>query len=385
MIDSQPSEMTLMVRIFHTADVHVGLKFTRGYPESLQKSLVDERVAIVARMVDLANRERCDLFVVAGDLFDHLRVSKKVIRQTAEALRRFSGLVAVLPGNHDYKSEVDDPIWPDFKDNLGEGHLILDRCVPYDLEPFGLPVVLLPGVCTAKHSKKNAVGWIKEATAELPESKLKIGVAHGSLAGLSPDFNGDYYPMQQSELNQMNVDAWLLGHTHIRFPDRNEGCDERVFYPSTPEPDGFDCSHAGHALVIDIHEDRTCEYRSVRTGRFRFHVLHKTGVDSEHKLNQLKKEFEELPKGEHLVKLKLQGRLDSEALEQLKTLESELRRLVSYFEFNSEEVLRAVRQKDLDAEFTEGSFPHQLLSELAHDESDQFALQLAYDLVREAR
>lgn len=374
-----------MVRIFHTADVHVGLKFTRGYPESLQKSLVDERVAVVAKMADLANRERCQLLVVAGDLFDHLRVSKKVIRQTAEALRRFDGLVAVLPGNHDYKSEADDPIWPDFKDHLGEGHLILDRCVPYDLEPFGLPVVLLPGVCTAKHSKENAVGWIQEATADLPESKLKIGVAHGSLAGLSPDFNGDFYPMQQSELAQMDVDMWLLGHTHIRFPDRSEGRDDRVFYPSTPEPDGFDCGHAGHALVIDIHEDRTCEYRSVRTGRFRFHVMHKTGIDSELKLAQLKKEFEELPEGEHLVKLKLQGRLDSEALEQLKTLESELGKLVSYLEFNADEVLRAVRQEDLDAEFTEGSFPHQLLSELAHDESDQFALQLAYDLVREAR
>lgn len=374
-----------MVRIFHAADVHVGLKFTRGYPESLQKSLVDERVAVVARMADLANQERCQLFVVAGDLFDHLRVSKKMIRQTAEALRRFDGLVAVLPGNHDYKSEADDPIWPDFKDSLGEGHLILDRCVPYDLEPFGMPVVLLPGVCTAKHSKENAVGWIKEATAELPESKLKIGVAHGSLAGLSPDFNGDYYPMQQSELAQMDVDMWLLGHTHIRFPDRSEGRDDRVFYPSTPEPDGFDCSHAGHALVIDLHEDGTCQYRSVRTGRFRFHVTHKTGIDSEIKLAQLKKEFEELPEGEHLVKLKLQGRLDSEALAQLKTLEPELGKLVSYLEFNADEVLRAVRQEDLDAEFTEGSFPHQLLSELAKNESDQFALQLAYDLVREAR
>jgi DNA repair protein SbcD/Mre11 len=374
-----------MVRIFHTADVHVGLKFTRGYPESLQKSLVDERVAVVARMADLANQERCQLFVVAGDLFDHLRVSKKVIRQTAEALRRFDGLVAVLPGNHDYKSEADDPIWPDFKDSLGEGHLILDRCVPYDLEPFGMPVVLLPGVCTAKHSKENAVGWIQEATADLPESKLKIGVAHGSLAGLSPDFNGDYYPMQQPELAKMDVDVWLLGHTHIRFPDRDEGSDARVFYPSTPEPDGFDCGHAGHALVIDIDEDRTCEYRSVRTGRFRFHVMHKTGIDSESKLIQLKKEFEELPEGEHLVKLKLQGRLDSEALEQLKTLESEINQVVSYLEFNADEVLRAVRQEDLDSEFTEGSFPHQLLSELAQTESDQFALQLAYDLVKEAR
>lgn len=374
-----------MIKIFHTADVHVGLKFTRGYSDSLQKSLVDERIAVVGRMADLANRERCQLLVVAGDLFDHLRVSRKVIRQTAESLRRFDGVVAVLPGNHDYKSDADDPIWPEFKDHLGEGHLILDHCKPYELESLGLPAVLLPGVCTAKHSKENTVGWIEEATAELPESKLKIGVAHGSLAGLSPDFNGDYYPMQESELTRMDIDVWLLGHTHIRFPDRNEGRDARVFYPSTPEPDGFDCRHAGHALVIDIHDDRTCEYHSVRTGRFRFHTMHRSGIDSEHKLTQLKKEFEELPQGEHLVKLKLQGRLDSEALEQLKTLESELRELVSYLEFNANEVLRAVRQEDLDAEFTQGSFPHQLLSELAHDESDQFALQMAYDLVREVR
>ena len=373
-----------MIRIFHTADVHVGLKFTRGYPESLQASLVDERIAVVTRMADLANQERCQLLVVAGDLFDHLRVSKKMIRKTAEALRRFNGLVAVLPGNHDYKSEAEDPIWPEFKDHLGEGHLILDRCVPYDLEPLGLPAVLLPGVCTAKHSKKNAVGWIKEVIGELPGNRLKIGVAHGSLAGLSPDFNGDYYPMQQSELTQMDVDLWLLGHTHIRFPDRNEGRDARVFYPSTPEPDGFDCSHAGHALVIDIHDGKTCEYRSVRTGRFRFHKMHKTEIDSENKLSQLKKEFKELPEGEHLVKLKLQGRLDSETLEQLKTLESQLSHLVSYLEFNTDEVLRAVRQEDLDAEFTEGSFPHQLLSELAQNKSDQFALQLAYDLIKEA-
>jgi len=374
-----------MVRIFHTADVHVGLKFTRGYPESLQKSLVDERVAVVARMADLANQEQCQLLVVAGDLFDHLRVPKKLIRQTAEALRRFNGVVAVLPGNHDYKSEADDPIWPEFKDHLGEGNLILDQCIPYDLEPLGLPAVLLPGVCTAKHSKENAVGWIQDATAELSEKKLKIGVAHGSLAGLSPDFNGDYYPMQQSELTQMDVDVWLFGHTHIRFPDRDEGSDARVFYPSTPEPDGFDCNHAGHALVLDVHDDGSCDYRSLQTGRFRFHAIHKTGIDSENKLNQLKREFEELPDGDHLVKLKLQGRLDSEALEQLKTLESELSQLVSYLEFNADEVLRAVRQEDLDAEFTEGSFPHQLLSELAQNESDQFALQLAYDLVKEAR
>ena len=127
-----------MVRIFHTADVHVGLKFTRGYPEPLQKSLVDERVAVVARMADLANQEQCQLLVVAGDLFDHLRVSKKIIRQTAEALKRFNGLVAVLlseldcnhlrfctfsPGNGTAFLRV-LVLWIKFQDSGGMVHVI---------------------------------------------------------------------------------------------------------------------------------------------------------------------------------------------------------------------------------------------------------------------
>ena len=188
-----------MVRIFHTADIHVGLKFTRGYPEALQKSLVDERIAVLSRMAELANQNNCDLFVIAGDLFDHLRVSKKTIRQTAEALRQFEGIVAVLPGNHDYKSQVDDPIWPTFKEHMGEdGTIVLERREPYDLNSMDLPVVLLPGVCTAKHSDENAIGWIKDAIGELPENRITIGIAHGSLDGITPDFNGNYYPMQES-------------------------------------------------------------------------------------------------------------------------------------------------------------------------------------------
>ena len=67
-----------MVRIFHTADIHVGLKFLRGYSEALQKSLVDERIAVLSKMAKLANQNNCDLFVIAGDLFDTVRVPKRL-------------------------------------------------------------------------------------------------------------------------------------------------------------------------------------------------------------------------------------------------------------------------------------------------------------------
>ena len=211
------------MRIFHTSDVHVGMRFTRGYPDTVRDSLVKARVEVVSRMVELANREQCDLFAIAGDLFDNLKVSKTAIRETAHALKRFEGLVAVLPGNHDYLQEANDPIWPTFADQLGDDHLVLKDRRPYDLGPFELPCVLYPGVCCSKHSKENAIGWVPEATAEEDSDKVRVGIAHGSLAGLSPDFDGDYFPMTSEELKRSGVHVWLLGHTHIRYPDREQG------------------------------------------------------------------------------------------------------------------------------------------------------------------
>jgi len=373
-----------MIKIFHTADVHVGLRFTRGYSESLQSALVKERVTVVARMADIANRERCNLFVVAGDLFDNLRVSKKNVRETAEALSRFEGVVVVLPGNHDYVQEVDDPLWPVFTEHLGERHLVLTKQRPYDLEPFGLDAILYPGVCTSKHSKQNVVGWIDDAVDAAPSGKVRIGVAHGSLGGLSPDFDGDYFPMTTSELEAINVHLWLLGHTHVRFPDRDSGRESRIFYPSTPEPDGFDCRHPGYAWIIEVGDAGDCSFRSVKTGSYQFHNIVESRIESEADLEKLRREFESYRAGQHLVKLKLRGRLNSELFDQIPEFRRQIETCVQHLEFNTDDLLRAIRQADIDGEFTENSFPYRFLSELARSEDDPLALQLAYEFVKEA-
>ncbi len=67
------------------------------------------RLDVVTRMVDIANRQACQLFVIAGDLFENVRVPKAKVRETAAALKQFQGLVLVLPGNHDCIQEADDP------------------------------------------------------------------------------------------------------------------------------------------------------------------------------------------------------------------------------------------------------------------------------------
>ena len=376
----------MSVRIFHTADLHIGLKFTReGYPPDLQDQLVAQRLGTLRRMVDLANERECDLFVIAGDLFDNLRVPKGVVRQAGEILSRFEGVVAVLPGNHDYTQE-DDPLWPDFVDALGEGHHMLRREEPCDLTDQGIPVVLFPGVCTSRHSKENAVGWIGPALQDLSleEGVRRIGVAHGSLEGLSPDFEGDYFPMTRAELNSLGLDVWLLGHTHVRHPDKDRFDDDRILFSATPEPDGFDCGHGGHAWIVEVSASGVPSGESVSTGTFRFRKVERV-VTSEADIDGLKSEFAEFSINRDLVKLHISGRISADLFEGRYDLLGFLQQHVLYLEDDLSGLKKELRAADIERDFTEGSFPFRLLTGLIGDDGDPEALQMAWDLVKEAQ
>jgi len=375
-----------MIRLFHTADLHLGLKFTRGgYPPGLRERLVARRLDCLREMVDLANGRACGVFVVAGDLFDTPRVSKSLVREAAEVLARFEGSVVVLPGNHDY-AQADDPLWPVFADAFGERLHLLRHETVCDLREHGLPLVIFPGVCGSRHSKTNTIGWIEGALAslDLPPEVRRVGVAHGSLEGLSPDFGGDYFPMTRRELESTGMDLWLLGHTHVRFPDRDRLEGERILFPATPEPDGFDCRHEGHAWILGLKGPGSVSGESVRTGGFRFRTVTRA-LSGDGDIESLKAEFAGFDPGRDLVKLTLSGRIPGFLHENRRDWLSGLEEKVLYLETDHGGLLRGITAADIGREFTVGSFPHRLLSGLAGPEGDPESLQLAWDLVMEAK
>ena len=371
------------IKIFHTADLHLGMKFTRGYPEEVQQSLIQARFDTLRDTVEKANKEGSDIFVIAGDLFDSQKVAKKDALLAADILKGFDGLVLILPGNHDSFQKEEDTLWARFRGTMGEQTLILGDPVCRDLRPFGLDAMVYPAPCTAKHSDTNGIGWIREVP-KAPEVKHHIGIAHGSLEGLSPDFNGDYYPMRQDDLEKSGIDLWLMGHTHLRYPDRETGTEEKVFFPSTPEPDGFDCSHSGYAWIIDLNEDKSVSYRSVETGRYRFMTLDDE-LNREEDVEGLKFRFEKLSRERYLVKLKLKGRVPGVIYDERAALLEKLREKVLYLECDLSELMREITVEDIDREFTEGSFPHRMLRDLAEKQKNPFALQMAYELIREVK
>ena len=106
------------VRILHTADNHIGLPF-KQYPADVREKLVAERFDALRRLVETANERQADFFVVAGDLFDSLRVPVRDIKKTAEILRGFGGeAVVVVPGNHDHEAGPETEVWKRFRQEI---------------------------------------------------------------------------------------------------------------------------------------------------------------------------------------------------------------------------------------------------------------------------
>ncbi len=90
------------VRILHTSDWHLGRSFHGA-------SLMREQEEVIGRVVELANSERIDLVVIAGDLYDRAIPPTDAVQLFDEALVRLHGTgaqVVAIVGNHDSPSRV---------------------------------------------------------------------------------------------------------------------------------------------------------------------------------------------------------------------------------------------------------------------------------------
>jgi exonuclease SbcD len=80
----------LSLKIFHTADLHIGMKFN-SYPDSIRDCLIEARFDVLNKMVQMANDQQCNLFVIAGDLFNSINILKRDIDRVIKSLDEFNG------------------------------------------------------------------------------------------------------------------------------------------------------------------------------------------------------------------------------------------------------------------------------------------------------
>lgn len=368
----------MSLKIMHTGDIHLGMKFNQ-YPRISQK-LEKSRYQALKNVIKKANQKNCNLLAVAGDLFDKTNIKESDIKKTVNILDKFAGdAVLVLPGNHDYSDGI-NRLWDNFKANIKGKILVLDEKKVYKLDQFGLSAAVYPAPCETKLSAENNLNWIKKL-AEKEKAKYQLGLAHGALAGFSPDLNDNYFKMTREELLDIDLDLWFLGHSHLSYPQQDKVINQKIFNNGTPEPDGMDCKHPGYAWFIELEENKDIKAERIKTGNYHFSDL-KRKINSEVELQNLVKKILSAEPENKILRLKLKGELKREIFAEKDNYLKKLRDQCFYTKIDQSALNIKIDQDLIAEEFAENSFPYQLLTELKHNDQ---ALNLAYKMLKEVQ
>ena len=372
------------MKLFLTGDNHIGLK----YASHLQAEvLAQKRIAAFDPMVRAANEEACSLFVIAGDLFENTySITKRDIKALFEILSAFRGTVAILPGNHDYY-DTDVKLWQYVIDAVKnyDNILLLTETRPYTLTTGEETAVLYPALCNSVHSApgENNLGWIKAETIPC-DGTYHIGIAHGAVEGETIDREGQYFLMRREELEQIPVDVWLLGHTHVPFPgDLKEGrytAGERIFNAGTHVQTDVSCGTEGYCFILEITPNKEICAGKIRSGNLHF-IRKQVRVSAGNMERELETELNEVD-NDAVVDLILTGAVTKEEYENREAI---LEQILSRFiegTYSDCGLSRLISEELICAEFPETSFSAGLLQALLDEPKEA---QLAYELLKELR
>ncbi|MCC8151807.1 MAG: metallophosphoesterase [Lachnospiraceae bacterium] len=369
-----------MLKIFQTGDNHIGLKYASHEKASI---LASTRINAFENMVSIANREKCDLFVITGDLFENTYgIPKRDVKTLLDMLACFNGTVIVLPGNHDYYDK-DAKVWQYFKDVVSskDNIMLLTEYRPYSLTVNDEDVMIYPAHCTSLHSEpgKNNLDWIKKADIT-PDNIYKIGIAHGAVQGETIDNEGQYFLMTRSEFESIHMDVWLIGHTHVPFPanlTEDFSVCENILNAGTHVQTDVSCNTEGYCFVVEIDDNKEVRARKIKSGNLYFCRKNITLMAGE--MNAiLDCEIADIPDNS-VVDLIFSGAVTAEEYDnRISEIESRLSRfLEGTYDDNS--LSKLISKELIDTEFAETSFSGSLLTTLLDEPKEA---QLAYELLR---
>lgn len=204
----------MLRRVLHTSDMHLAL-------------LDDKACRSLEALVDLAIANKVDLVVVAGDLFDHNRVSDDLVSFVVGQFKRLPVDVAILPGNHDCL--VPDSVY--YRDELWRGATNIHIFWSPDGEIMNLPHL---GVSLWGKSIDSYASGV-EPLSGIPKPEKNghwhIAVAHGYYVDSKPLYLPSL-PILNEEIVTSGWDYIALGH----WPVFRCVCDQPVkaYYCDSP-------------------------------------------------------------------------------------------------------------------------------------------------------
>lgn len=232
-----------MVRILHTADVH------------LDPDAPERRDALEA-VLEVADAEDVDLVTLGGDTFESDRAAERLRPDLRELFRDRDYDVLAIPGNHDPEA---------FEGNVAFG----DAFVPATEEPFGEYAIGDTRVTTLPYTPRATDELMVGLQGREPHEGPEVLVLHCSLEAPMAGTTGEgedvrYFPVTANELDELGFEYYLAGHYHDRQrrPLSNGGT---FVYPGTPASTTRAETGPRACVLVDTGADRPVEFRELET------------------------------------------------------------------------------------------------------------------------
>lgn len=254
-----------MIKILHSADWHLDAPLA-ARDESLRTALLE----IPGKLADLARQERCDLVLLAGDLFDGTP-SRETVELVRRALEEMAVPVFISPGNHDYV-RPDSPwlsqLWPENVHVFTQNNLTSVALPALDCRVYG-----------GAFAGMDCPGLLEGFRAEGQE-RHHIAVLHGD-----PQLrNSPYCPITQEQIQNSGLDYLALGHIH-KTGQLRVG-QTLCAWPGCPMGRGYDETGEKGVYMVTLDEAAQAEFRVLDTLRF-YDLTAEAGDDPEAALNAL--------------------------------------------------------------------------------------------------
>lgn len=335
-----------MISFIHTADLQIGM--AASGVGSLAKKIQDARVQSLGTVLDLARTKKVDFVLIAGDLFDSNRISKRLLSDAVRCLELVKPLrVFVLPGNHDFLGASSIYNTDEFQ-KLGDHVTILRDEKPVTLPEMNLAIYGAP--CFERYSNASPA----KSILKQPGTRFNVAVLHGSISARygGNEAEDDYYPVSEEDLKALKMDYVALGHWHSLNPDPVTDPNSCFYYSGTPEPTGFGETKSGFVLYVELGANGRV-VTPISTAHYRYVDISATLVDAA-SLESLRRQVEQISSPEtRLVRLAPKGVISLEMRNQLDKFIHGYENHFAYLRMDDSGVILEPSEADL-GQFTPG-------------------------------
>ncbi|MBR5381660.1 MAG: DNA repair exonuclease, partial [Oscillospiraceae bacterium] len=213
----------MSVKIIHSADFHLDSPFD-SLPEKKALERRREQRVLLESLAELAERERADLLLLSGDLFDSSVCYYETCETLLRVLSSIRARIFISPGNHDYYCDRSPYAVMEFPENV---HVFTSPVIrSVELPDLGCRVY--GAAFTSQSSRSLLRGF-----AAPDDGMINLMALHGDLTGDRYNF------ISTHDIESSGLDYLALGHIHAFSGICSAG---KTFYayPGCTEGRGFD-------------------------------------------------------------------------------------------------------------------------------------------------